>query len=122
MWSTFWGDVSEQGYYERAVDYEGISKRQIVGIFNVPYIYGMVLIRSSKLPAVLESIARTTNIITHTGVQLSGIDDWAMLFAYSLRERVSSYSFSNNFQTSNLPIGLIFRKIFLPLRRNCRCP
>ena len=91
MWSTFWGDITDQGYYQRSNDYNDIAKGEIVGMFNVPYMYGMILIRSTKVRVVLESLTRTTDYLARNEVEIPGVDDWPTLFAYSLRQKVRKF-------------------------------
>ncbi|KAL7632452.1 UNVERIFIED_CONTAM: hypothetical protein RMT77_017228 [Armadillidium vulgare] len=49
LWSTFWGAVTEDGFYARSSDYMDIVNGERRGIWNVPYIYGVYLIQKSVL-------------------------------------------------------------------------
>nr|AEX63014.1 putative procollagen-lysine [Moumouvirus Monve] len=51
-WSNFWGDIQENGYYNRSHDYFDILNGERRGCWNVPYISGVYLIHRS----VIESI------------------------------------------------------------------
>ncbi|XP_030041541.1 procollagen-lysine,2-oxoglutarate 5-dioxygenase 1 isoform X1 [Microcaecilia unicolor] len=49
LWSNFWAALSPDGFYARSEDYVDIVQRQRVGIWNVPYISGVYLIKGSVL-------------------------------------------------------------------------
>lgn len=44
VFSNFWGAVSESGWYKRSEDYLDIVERKKIGIFEVPFINGNILI------------------------------------------------------------------------------
>ncbi|XP_076046285.1 procollagen lysyl hydroxylase [Oratosquilla oratoria] len=48
-WSTFWGAVTNEGFYARSYDYMDIINNSRRGIWNVPYIYGIYVILRSVL-------------------------------------------------------------------------
>lgn len=45
LWTNFWGDISETGYYKRSFDYIDIINYKRKGCWNVPYITGTFLIK-----------------------------------------------------------------------------
>ncbi|KAM7356524.1 procollagen lysyl hydroxylase [Cochliomyia hominivorax] len=47
LWSNFWGALTEGGYYARSPDYVDIVKGDILGIWNVPYVSSIYLIRNT---------------------------------------------------------------------------
>ncbi|XP_013108802.1 procollagen-lysine,2-oxoglutarate 5-dioxygenase [Stomoxys calcitrans] len=47
LWSNFWGALSEGGYYARSPDYVDIIKGDITGMWNVPYVSSIYLIKNS---------------------------------------------------------------------------
>uniref|UniRef100_A0A1A9W4M0 procollagen-lysine 5-dioxygenase n=1 Tax=Glossina brevipalpis TaxID=37001 RepID=A0A1A9W4M0_9MUSC len=47
LWSNFWGALSESGYYARSHDYVDIVKGDIVGMWNVPYVSSIYLIKNT---------------------------------------------------------------------------
>ncbi|XP_061829196.2 procollagen-lysine,2-oxoglutarate 5-dioxygenase 1 isoform X2 [Nerophis lumbriciformis] len=49
LWSNFWGALSADGYYARSEDYVDIVQGQRVGIWNVPYVTSVYLIKASLL-------------------------------------------------------------------------
>ncbi|XP_067423547.1 procollagen-lysine,2-oxoglutarate 5-dioxygenase 1 [Emydura macquarii macquarii] len=49
LWSNFWGALSPEGYYARSEDYVDIVQGRRVGIWNVPYISSLYLIKGSTL-------------------------------------------------------------------------
>ncbi|XP_066463567.1 procollagen-lysine,2-oxoglutarate 5-dioxygenase 1 [Eleutherodactylus coqui] len=49
LWSNFWGALSSDGFYARSEDYRDIVQRQRVGIWNVPYIANVYLVKGSVL-------------------------------------------------------------------------
>uniref|UniRef100_A0A336MPH5 procollagen-lysine 5-dioxygenase n=1 Tax=Culicoides sonorensis TaxID=179676 RepID=A0A336MPH5_CULSO len=50
LWTNFWGALSSNGYYARSTDYKDIVERQVLGVWNVPYITSAYLAKSSSLP------------------------------------------------------------------------
>ncbi len=42
-WSNFWGDLTNTGYYKRAPDYLQIVHGERHGVWNVPYVTGMIM-------------------------------------------------------------------------------
>ncbi|XP_072012542.1 procollagen-lysine,2-oxoglutarate 5-dioxygenase 1 [Engystomops pustulosus] len=49
LWSNFWGALSSDGFYARSEDYIDIVQRQRIGIWNVPYITNVYLVKGSVL-------------------------------------------------------------------------
>ncbi|XP_041130016.1 procollagen-lysine,2-oxoglutarate 5-dioxygenase 1-like isoform X1 [Polyodon spathula] len=49
LWSNFWGALSADGFYARSEDYVDIVQGRRVGIWNVPYISSVYLIKGSVL-------------------------------------------------------------------------
>ncbi|XP_072607279.1 procollagen-lysine,2-oxoglutarate 5-dioxygenase 1 isoform X1 [Vulpes vulpes] len=54
LWSNFWGALSADGYYARSEDYVDIVQGRRVGVWNVPYISNVYLIKGSALRAELQ--------------------------------------------------------------------
>lgn len=52
MWSNFWGDINQDGYYKESEDYGSVVSRDTLGVFNMPYVRGNILFRSDALPEV----------------------------------------------------------------------
>ncbi|CAF3679853.1 unnamed protein product [Rotaria sordida] len=48
-WSNFWGDYSDQGFYQRSPDYMDIINYKKMGLFNVPHVANAYLINGSFL-------------------------------------------------------------------------
>ncbi|XP_029471734.1 procollagen-lysine,2-oxoglutarate 5-dioxygenase 2 isoform X2 [Rhinatrema bivittatum] len=49
LWSNFWGALSPDGYYARSEDYVDIVQGNRVGVWNVPYIANIYLIKGQTL-------------------------------------------------------------------------
>ena len=49
LWSNFWGDIDDSGYYRRSADYIDIVNNARRGIWNVPYITGVILIHRTVI-------------------------------------------------------------------------
>ncbi|XP_068094846.1 procollagen-lysine,2-oxoglutarate 5-dioxygenase 1 isoform X2 [Hyperolius riggenbachi] len=49
LWSNFWGAISKEGFYARSEDYIDIVQRQRIGIWNVPYISNVYLVKGKIL-------------------------------------------------------------------------
>ncbi|XP_057679969.1 procollagen-lysine,2-oxoglutarate 5-dioxygenase 2 isoform X1 [Corythoichthys intestinalis] len=49
LWSNFWGALSLDGYYARSEDYVDIVQRKRVGVWNIPYMAHIYLVKGSVL-------------------------------------------------------------------------
>lgn len=49
LWSNFWGGLSADGYYARSEDYVDIVQGRRVGVWNVPYLSSVYLVKASVL-------------------------------------------------------------------------
>jgi GR25 family glycosyltransferase involved in LPS biosynthesis len=49
LWSNFWGNVTDKGWYKSSFDYNSIVEYKIQGCWNVPYISGNILIKNEYL-------------------------------------------------------------------------
>lgn len=54
LWSNFWGALSAEGYYARSEDYVDIVQGRRQGVWNVPYVSSVYLIRGSLLRSELQ--------------------------------------------------------------------
>ncbi|KAJ8371197.1 hypothetical protein SKAU_G00112250 [Synaphobranchus kaupii] len=49
LWTNFWGALSADGFYARSEDYVDIVQGRRVGVWNVPYISSVYLVKGSVL-------------------------------------------------------------------------
>uniref|UniRef100_A0A3P8ZIN8 Procollagen-lysine,2-oxoglutarate 5-dioxygenase 1 n=1 Tax=Esox lucius TaxID=8010 RepID=A0A3P8ZIN8_ESOLU len=49
LWTNFWGALSADGYYARSEDYVDIVQRRRVGVWNVPYLTKVYMVKASVL-------------------------------------------------------------------------
>ncbi|XP_018426779.1 PREDICTED: procollagen-lysine,2-oxoglutarate 5-dioxygenase 1 [Nanorana parkeri] len=49
VWTNFWGALGKDGFYARSEDYIDIVQGQRIGIWNVPYITNVYLVKGSVL-------------------------------------------------------------------------
>ncbi|XP_064188367.1 procollagen-lysine,2-oxoglutarate 5-dioxygenase 2 isoform X1 [Anguilla rostrata] len=49
LWSNFWGALSADGYYARSEDYTDIVQGKRVGVWNIPYMAHIYLIKGETL-------------------------------------------------------------------------
>nr|XP_020457902.1 procollagen-lysine,2-oxoglutarate 5-dioxygenase 2 isoform X2 [Monopterus albus] len=49
LWSNFWGALSLDGYYARSEDYVDIVQRKRMGVWNIPYMAHVYLVKGSAL-------------------------------------------------------------------------
>ncbi|KAL7399025.1 hypothetical protein ABVT39_018749 [Epinephelus coioides] len=54
LWSNFWGALSAEGYYARSEDYVDIVQGRRVGVWNVPYVSNVFLVKASLLRSELK--------------------------------------------------------------------
>ncbi|XP_069466009.1 procollagen-lysine,2-oxoglutarate 5-dioxygenase 1 [Ambystoma mexicanum] len=77
LWSNFWGALSADGFYARSEDYVDIVQGQRVGVWNVPYISNVYLMKGSVLRSELKE----------RDLYYSGRLDHDMAFCHNVRER-----------------------------------
>jgi len=51
LWSNFWGDIGNDGYYLRSEDYVEIVQRTRTGVWNAPFISDAILVHRSRFSA-----------------------------------------------------------------------
>uniref|UniRef100_A0A7N6FGD2 Procollagen-lysine,2-oxoglutarate 5-dioxygenase 1 n=1 Tax=Anabas testudineus TaxID=64144 RepID=A0A7N6FGD2_ANATE len=49
LWSNFWGALSADGYYARSEDYVDIVQGRREGVWNIPYVSSVYLVKASLL-------------------------------------------------------------------------
>ncbi|KAM4694589.1 procollagen-lysine,2-oxoglutarate 5-dioxygenase 2 isoform 2-T2 [Discoglossus pictus] len=54
LWSNFWGALSPDGYYARSEDYVDIVQGSRVGLWNIPYMANIYLIKGQTLRSELK--------------------------------------------------------------------
>ncbi|XP_074537637.1 procollagen-lysine,2-oxoglutarate 5-dioxygenase 1 isoform X2 [Halichoeres trimaculatus] len=88
LWSNFWGALSAEGYYARSEDYVDIVQGRRVGVWNVPYISRVYLIKASVLREELTDYELFT----------SQILDPDMAFCFNIRSK-GLFMYANNLHT-----------------------
>lgn len=76
LFSNFWGDVSDIGYYARSDDYADITEGRLKGVWNVPLVSSVLLVAKDKLPRLKGAFAHNLRL------------DADMSFAQYCREKV----------------------------------
>ncbi|XP_073435216.1 procollagen-lysine,2-oxoglutarate 5-dioxygenase 2 isoform X1 [Dendrobates tinctorius] len=54
LWSNFWGSLSPDGYYARSEDYVDIVQGSRVGVWNIPYMANIYLVKGQTLRSELK--------------------------------------------------------------------
>ncbi|KAM4563127.1 procollagen-lysine,2-oxoglutarate 5-dioxygenase 1 [Odontesthes bonariensis] len=54
LWSNFWGALSGDGYYARSEDYVDIVQARRMGVWNIPYLSNVYLVKASLLRSELK--------------------------------------------------------------------
>ncbi|KAL3063595.1 hypothetical protein OYC64_000014 [Pagothenia borchgrevinki] len=88
LWSNFWGALSAEGYYARSEDYVDIVQGRRVGVWNVPYVSSVYLVKASLLRSEL----------TEFDLFNSDILDADMAFCHNIRKQ-GVFMFVTNMQT-----------------------
>uniref|UniRef100_A0A8C5NFC9 Procollagen-lysine,2-oxoglutarate 5-dioxygenase 1 n=1 Tax=Gouania willdenowi TaxID=441366 RepID=A0A8C5NFC9_GOUWI len=103
LWSNFWGALSADGYYARSEDYVDIVQERRVGVWNVPYVSNVYLVKASLLRSELQEFDLFT----------SKILDPDMAFCHNVRRKgifmyvTNQHTFgrilsTENYQTTHL--------------------
>ncbi|KAK5863067.1 hypothetical protein PBY51_000125 [Eleginops maclovinus] len=77
LWSNFWGALSAEGYYARSEDYVDIVQGRRVGVWNVPYVSNVYLVKAGVLRSEL----------TEYDLFNSDILDPDMAFCHNIRNK-----------------------------------
>uniref|UniRef100_W5N9S9 procollagen-lysine 5-dioxygenase n=1 Tax=Lepisosteus oculatus TaxID=7918 RepID=W5N9S9_LEPOC len=77
LWSNFWGALSPEGFYARSEDYIDIVQGKRVGVWNVPYITQVYLMKGE----VLQNQLAQVNVYSQEGM------DTDMVFCRNVREQ-----------------------------------
>ncbi|MBN3313009.1 PLOD3 dioxygenase, partial [Atractosteus spatula] len=77
LWSNFWGALSPEGFYARSEDYIDIVQGKRIGVWNVPYITQVYLMKGE----VLQNQLAQVNVYSQEGM------DTDMVFCRNVREQ-----------------------------------
>ncbi|XP_047217831.1 procollagen-lysine,2-oxoglutarate 5-dioxygenase 1 [Girardinichthys multiradiatus] len=88
LWSNFWGALSADGYYARSEDYVDIVQGRRVGLWNVPYVSSVYLVKASLLQTELKDYKLFTS---------QNLDS-DMAFCHSVRNK-GVFMYVNNLHT-----------------------
>ncbi|MBN3289336.1 PLOD1 dioxygenase, partial [Polypterus senegalus] len=103
LWSNFWGALSVDGYYARSEDYVDIVQGRRVGIWNVPYISSVYLIKGSTLRSELtEETLFTSGKLDADMAFCSNVRNRGVFLFVSNREEFGRILSTENYQTSHL--------------------
>ncbi|KAM9350754.1 procollagen-lysine,2-oxoglutarate 5-dioxygenase 1 [Symphorus nematophorus] len=101
LWSNFWGALSADGYYARSEDYVDIVQGRRVGVWNVPYVSNVYLVKGSLLRSEL----------TEYDLFGSHILDPDMAFCHNIRSKgifmfvTNMHTFGRILSTENYKTG-----------------
>uniref|UniRef100_A0A665U1N0 procollagen-lysine 5-dioxygenase n=1 Tax=Echeneis naucrates TaxID=173247 RepID=A0A665U1N0_ECHNA len=103
LWSNFWGALSPEGYYSRSEDYIEIVQGKRIGLWNVPYITQVYLIKGSVLRSKLSRVS----LYVEQGMDpdmvfCKSIRDQGVFMFLSNRDEFGRLVASTNFNTSRL--------------------
>lgn len=103
LWSNFWGALSPEGFYSRSEDYIEIVQSKRVGVWNVPYITQVYLIRGEVLRTLLSQVA----LYQQEGgdpdmVFCRAVRDQGVFMYVSNRDEFGRLISTNNYNTSRL--------------------
>ena len=76
FWSNFWGAIGSDGFYVRSPDYSDIIQYIRRGVWNVPYVSHIYLIKSTTIDQMVHNPFSSTDI------------DQDMIFSANARDRV----------------------------------
>uniref|UniRef100_A0A1A7W8Z6 procollagen-lysine 5-dioxygenase n=1 Tax=Iconisemion striatum TaxID=60296 RepID=A0A1A7W8Z6_9TELE len=103
LWSNFWGALSPEGYYSRSEDYIEILQGKRVGLWNVPYITQVYLIKGSVLRSKLSQVSLFMDDgMDPDMVFCRSFRDQGVFMFVSNRDDFGRLVASSNFNTSRL--------------------
>ncbi|XP_024120410.1 multifunctional procollagen lysine hydroxylase and glycosyltransferase LH3 isoform X2 [Oryzias melastigma] len=103
LWSNFWGALSPEGFYSRSEDYIEIVQGKRIGLWNVPYISQVYLVKGSVLRSKLSHL----NLFVEEGMDpdmafCKNVRDQGVFMFVSNRDEFGRLVASSNFNTSRL--------------------
>ncbi|KAJ8254739.1 hypothetical protein GJAV_G00196850 [Gymnothorax javanicus] len=103
LWSNFWGALSPEGFYSRSEDYIDIVQGKRIGLWNVPYITQVYLIKGSTLRTRLAQVS----LYTQEGMDpdmafCRSVRDQGVFMFVSNRDEFGRLVSSTNYNTSRL--------------------
>ncbi|KAG7495864.1 procollagen-lysine,2-oxoglutarate 5-dioxygenase 3-like [Solea senegalensis] len=103
LWSNFWGALNPEGYYSRSEDYIEIVQGKRIGMWNVPYITQVYLIKGSVLRSKLALVSLyVSEGMDPDMVFCKSIRDQGIFMFVSNRDEFGRLVTSTNFNTSRL--------------------
>uniref|UniRef100_A0A669DG24 Procollagen-lysine,2-oxoglutarate 5-dioxygenase 1 n=1 Tax=Oreochromis niloticus TaxID=8128 RepID=A0A669DG24_ORENI len=99
LWSNFWGALSGDGYYARSEDYVDIVQGRRVGVWNVPYVSNVYLVKAGLLQRELKDY------------ELFSSSDPDMAFCHNIRNKgifmyvTNMHTFGRILSTENYQTG-----------------
>ncbi|XP_047242064.1 multifunctional procollagen lysine hydroxylase and glycosyltransferase LH3 [Girardinichthys multiradiatus] len=103
LWSNFWGALSPEGFYSRSEDYIEIVQGKRIGLWNVPYITQVYLIKGSVLRSKLSQVSLFVDEeMDPDMVFCRSIRDQGIFMFVSNRYEFGRLVASSNFNTSRL--------------------
>uniref|UniRef100_A0A674BH06 procollagen-lysine 5-dioxygenase n=1 Tax=Salmo trutta TaxID=8032 RepID=A0A674BH06_SALTR len=103
LWSNFWGALSPEGFYSRSEDYIDIVQGKRVGLWNVPYITQVYMIKGSVLRGRLSQVS----LYSQEGMDpdmvfCRAVRDQGVFMFVSNRDEFGRLVSSSNYNTSRL--------------------
>ncbi|KAM8862907.1 procollagen-lysine,2-oxoglutarate 5-dioxygenase 1 isoform 1-T1 [Spinachia spinachia] len=103
LWSNFWGALSAEGYYARSEDYVDIVQGRRVGVWNVPYVSSVYLVKASLLRSELSSYELfTSNLLDPDMAYCHNIRSKGVFIYVTNMHTFGRMLSTQNYQTSHL--------------------
>lgn len=103
LWSNFWGALSPEGYYSRSEDYIEIVQAKRIGVWNVPYLTQVYLIRGEVLRSKLNQVQLFTDSdLDADMVFCRSVRDQGVFMFVSNRDEFGRLVSTVNFNTTRL--------------------
>ncbi|MCJ8750209.1 hypothetical protein PDJAM_G00259880 [Pangasius djambal] len=103
LWSNFWGALSPEGFYARSEDYIDIVQGKRVGVWNVPYITQVYLIRGEVLRTRLSHVSLyQEDGLDPDMVFCRAVRDQGVFMFVSSRDEFGRLISTNNYNISRL--------------------
>lgn len=103
LWSNFWGALSPEGFYARSEDYIDIVQGKRVGLWNVPYISQVYLIRGETLRTRLADVSLYQQVGTDPDMAFcKSIRDQGVFMFVSNRDEFGRLVSTTNYNISRL--------------------
>ncbi|XP_063965502.1 procollagen-lysine,2-oxoglutarate 5-dioxygenase 1-like [Lytechinus pictus] len=102
LWSNFWGDLNNMGYYARSDDYVDLVRGDRRGIWNVPYINNIYLVKGELLQKHHPNFKGEEDLDTDMALGIDLRSKGVFMYLVNMAEEYGHIITLDNYETTHL--------------------